>query len=303
MTKVFGMGRPTLDRLVRVPRPPEFGASMRVEHLGYEGGGPVSTALVACRRLGLEAAMAARLGRDDTATEIIAGLEREGVDVRHVVQADDARSASSIILITPDAERSILHDPGVGTDVQMTDELLGDVARADGLLLDRATPAALAASRHARDNGTLVVLDAGGSDERVMELVPSCDVVIGSSYHATTRGLSPEEAVDELLDHGVHVAVITLGEKGSIGRARDGGLVVVPAMRVVAVDTTGAGDVYHGAFLTAWLERPDLAFAMRFAAVVAALKCGKPGGRAGIPNRREADEALARLGSGRCPGR
>ena len=82
--RVVGVGRPTLDYLRRVPSRPDFGAAMMVERLGTEGGGPVPTALVAARRLGIDAALVARLGLDEIGARITEGLRREGIDLRHV---------------------------------------------------------------------------------------------------------------------------------------------------------------------------------------------------------------------------
>lgn len=292
--RVIGVGRPTLDYLISVPSRPHFGASMTVKRLGTEGGGPVPTALVTLRRLGFDAALAARLGLDEIGEKITEGLRREGIDLRHVQYSAESRSASSTILVTPGADRAILHDPGRATIPGITAELLADIGSSDGLLVDRVTDASLETSAHAHEHGTLVLLDAGGFDERVMELVPFSNIVIGAEYHAEARGLDPVDAIDELLGLGVEVAIITLGDKGSVGRVQGGELVRIPAMKVAAVDTTGAGDVYHGAFMASWLRERDLEQGMRFASVVAALKCRKPGGRAGIPTLDEAMDALAR---------
>lgn len=298
LLRVIGIGTPTLDRLIRVPGPPDFGAGMLVENLGIDGGGPVATALVAAKRLGLKASLATRLGRDEAASQIIEGLAFEGVDLTHVDRVEATRTATSVILVDPAADRAILYDPGNQTEPILSDKLLSAVAEADGLLLERTNDASLNAASHAREHGTVVLLDAGGYDERVMEIAPLCHIVIGSAYHAEARGLDPIGAIEELLDTGVAVGIITMGQEGSVGMMRGEDPAFVPSLRVDAVDTTGAGDVFHGAFLAAWLRHQSITYSMRFASVVAGIKCMKPGGRAGIPDLTRAEQVLDRWSSG-----
>jgi sugar/nucleoside kinase (ribokinase family) len=290
---VMGIGTATLDRLIKVPGPPNFGAGNRVTNLGTEGGGPVATALVAARRLGLRASLIARIGTDPIAAEIEVGLVREGIDLHWVEHHDATRSVTSTILIDPRGERAILNDPGEDTEPAVTDALIEAVRAADGLLLWSGSPASLALARAASESKTVVMLDAGKYHEDLLEVIPFCDIVIGSTYFAQGRGLSPGDAVDELIAQGVTVAVITCGEAGAVGREQGESAIHVPACPVDVVDTTGAGDVYHGAFMAGWLEAPVLADAMRLAAVAAAMTCRFPGGRRGIPTYAQAQEALA----------
>lgn len=291
--RLVGIGVPTFDRLIAVPGPPTFGEGLSVRALGVDGGGPVATALVAARRLGCSAALATRLGTDETGKAIETGLRREGIALDLVQRSATSRSAASVILVDPHGERAILYDPGEETAPDVTEPLLAAVREADALLLDRSRPAALAGAQAARAAGVTVQLDAGGFDERVMEIIPLCDIVIASAYYAGARGLASEAAVDELLALGVKIAIVTLGAQGSVGKTASEGLIRVPAFPAPVVDTTGAGDVYHGAFIVAHLEGRSLPEAMRFAAVAAALKCRKPGGRAGIPGRHEIEAVLS----------
>ena len=103
-----------------------------------------------------------------------------------------------------------------------------------------------------------------------------------------------EEALFALAGIGAKVTGITMGELGSMVLA-EGKILRCPAFKVdKVVDTTGAGDVYHTGFAVRYLETDDLMECMRFASAVSALKCGKLGGRTGIPTRKEVDEFLKR---------
>jgi sugar/nucleoside kinase (ribokinase family) len=295
VSRIVGVGRPTLDRLVAVPRAPVFDAGMTVRSFGTSGGGQVATALVAVARLGWEAALIARVGEDEAGAEIIHGLAADGVETGLIQVAPQTRSATSIILVDPSASRSILHDPGEGTDPDFTGEAAAAVGDAAGLMLERHSPPSLAAARLARQRGVPVMLDAGGhttTPAQFEELARLSTVVIASAYHAEGRELDPEGAARELTDLGAEIGVVTLGDQGAVGIAA-GRVHREPAYPVEAVDTTGAGDVYHGAFFVAYLEGQALPQAMRFAAIVAALKCRRPGGRAGIPTRAEVEAILS----------
>ncbi|MGH2530753.1 MAG: carbohydrate kinase family protein [Thermomicrobiales bacterium] len=302
MRRIVGVGRPTVDRLIAVPHTPSFGAGMIVRSLGIFGGGPVATALVAARRLGWETALIARVGEDETGQEIIRGLATDGVDTELIAVDPAARGATSTILVDPAGARSILHDPGGQTDPVIAAEIEAAIRSSAGLMLERRTDAAMSAARIARDAGIPVLLDAGGHDADILDLVALATIVIASTYHAQKRRLTPEAAARELHDLGVETAIVTLGEDGAIAIAGNT-THHQPAFPVDVVDTTGAGDIYHGAFFVAYLEGMPLPESMRFAAMAAALKCRQHGGRAGIPTRAELDRAISSppdpAGSGR----
>ena len=125
------------------------------------------------------------------------------------------------------------------------------------------------------------------------ELLPYVTILIASELFA--RQYSGEEdlkkALCKLGTIGAEVTGVTMGKEGSM--VLDGGNILhCPAFKIDAVDTTGAGDVYHAAFGVRYLETKDLMECMRFASAVSALKCQQLGGRTGIPNREQVDEFL-----------
>jgi ribokinase len=124
------------------------------------------------------------------------------------------------------------------------------------------------------------------------DLLELCDVLIASERFATEIAAAPEldQSLRELNKLGPKTCIITLGGDGAIGLRPDGQIHREPALKVDVVDTTGAGDVYHGAYIYAMLEGWTFERTMRFASVAAGLKCRHLGGRAGIP---ELSEVLA----------
>lgn len=294
MKSFVGLGVPTIDRIYAVPEAPRFDSAIVVTSLGVHGGGPVATGLVTIVRLGHRATLIARIGDDAVGYEILRGLEAEGVDTRAVEISGVSRSATSLILVARDAARAILYDPGERLDANIDPETLESIRESDGLLLQESTPASFQAARAAQDAGVPVLLDADAHDEGVREIASLCDIVIASENYSRSKDGSPEETVRHLLALGPSVAVVTLGERGAVGATPEGDVNREPAYPVEAKDTTGAGDVYHGAFFVAYAEGRGFREAMRFAACAAALKCRSPGGRVGIPSRRELEAALVR---------
>ena len=173
------------------------------------------------------------------------------------------------------------------------------IESARGLLVDSLEPnAALTAAVTARAAGIPVVVDAGTLREGVVELLPFCDYIVGSELFACqiSGGKEPLKALDDIMSFGPKAAVITLGERGCVflsGSERFS----VDGFEVGAVDTTGAGDVFHGAFLFGVLQGWDIYRICVFANATAAMKCRMPGGRRGIPDRVEVHAFL----SGRSP--
>jgi len=144
-----------------------------------------------------------------------------------------------------------------------------------------------------RAAGMQVVYDAGAPREKMDEMMKLTDVLIASERFAAEMGSGAlADSLKRLHAKGPRTVVITIGEEGSVGMEKDE-TYIVPATAVDAVDTTGAGDVYHGAFIYGMLQGWGLRERMRFANTAAALKCRSLGGRAGIPTLQEVHEALS----------
>jgi ribokinase len=152
----------------------------------------------------------------------------------------------------------------------------------DGLMIE----ASMEAARQAKARGMTVVMDAGTMRTGSQRLASLVDVLIASERFANPLvgvDARPETALQALHELGPELVIITLGPKGSIGSDRRD-TVRQGAFPVDAVDTTGAGDVYHGGYLYGMLQGWDMQRCMRFASAVSALKCRHIGGRKGIPD-------------------
>ena len=304
---VLGVGYAALDLLCLVERFPEPDTKVPVLAMSRQGGGQVGTALAAVARLGGRAAFIGKFGDDDVGEAAREALAHEGVDCSRAIVVPGMASVFSVVVVEADSgRRTVLSrkDPRAALAPSDVPEAAVAAARAVHLATHEVD-GAVAAARHARRTGTLVSLDAERIRDGVDALVPLVDYLVASREfpRAFTGRADDRAALEALADLGPPVVVQTLGRDGA--RAFVAGRhVEAPGFEVPVVDTTGAGDVFHGAFLLAMLDRdagrtPDpeaVVESLRFANAAAALKCRTLGGRAGIPTRAEVEQFLAGRG-------
>ncbi|GAB7193520.1 PfkB family carbohydrate kinase [Kineococcus sp. NUM-3379] len=275
------VGLATLDVVHRVELPP--GPDEKVTALAQEvvAGGPAANAAVTYAALGGRARLVTALGGHPLARAVAAELAGWRVDVVDVAPERDAPPAVSGVRVhAATGERSVTSVNAAGAQVPAPAALTsGELLRGAGvLLLDGHHPRlALAAARAAQEEEVLVVLDAGSWKPVLAELLPLVDVAICSSAFRVPGG--GDDPMSDVLDLGAGSVAVTAGA-GPVewwsGSLRD--VVQVPAVR--AVDTLGAGDVFHGAAALALAAGADLASALERAAEVASFRCGVPGARA-----------------------
>jgi sulfofructose kinase len=294
--RIVGLGVACLDYLFRAPlaRP---GSESPVSESVAEGGGLVATALVAAARLGARTEIRTWIGDDEEGRLVLAGLEIEGIDVTRVRTVPGARTPVSFIHVAEaSGDRTIYHRRGPRPPTQGVSEAVGIQPQYDAALVDAVWPeASLPFARAARKAGIPVVADFC-PQHGLQELAASVDALIVPKVCAL--GLSPrgdwKTRLEALANLGPSIAVITAGAEGCY-YLDQGDLVHQPPFPVEVVDTTGAGDVFHGAFaygLAAHLRLPEC---IRLASAVAALSCRALGGRPAIPTYQEASEFLRSL--------
>jgi ribokinase len=290
---VVGVGVATLDFVGIAASEPLLGYKHQLADWLEAGGGPVATALVALARLGVRVCMAGAVGNDMYGQRILedlrgAGVATEGMQVR------PGASHVAFALAEPGQDRRTIwwhNDPDVFAGLTIDPALLRG-ARA--LHIDTLVPAAAIEAAHTvRAHGGLVMLDAGSFRAQARDLMPLCDAIVVSERfgHEATGEQAPGAAARALHDRYGSLVVVTAGVRGSWCVSRDEAF-HTPAFDVPIVDTTGAGDVFHGGFLYGLLQGWPLHEVARFASATAALKCRAAGGRAGIPTRAEIDTLL-----------
>lgn len=281
---ILGLGIATVDDLLFVPSFPAPDTKMQILHSERQGGGLTATAVVAAARLGARCAYAGVLGNDAISDWVAADLEAEGVDTSHAPHRPDAQPVHAVILVDTQAQtRTILYEMNarVGADDSLPEASVIQAARS--LFIDDfGLEGHLRAARLARAAGVPVIAD--------FELTTAPDLlglvdhlIVSAAYAQRTTGLGdPAAAARALWAEGRAAVVVTAGVQGCW--TCDGAEVShQPAFQVQTVDTTGCGDVFHGAYAWALVRGMTLAERVRWASGAAALKATQAGGRRGIP--------------------
>lgn len=294
MFEVIGLGACASDFLGVVPHYPSVDERVRMLELHRQGGGEVATALVTLSRLGVRTSFVGKIGDDETGKFIVKEFEKENVDTSHIVIEKGGSSILAFCIVDrATGKRTILWHKGMKPLV--SNELdKGFMLSAEILHLDQHEPeAAIEAAGWFKEAGKTVVLDIDTIDSRLERLVRSVDVVIGSEVFARnfTRNDDYFEAAEKVASMGPETVVFTLGEEGCLCKSEKSAFVQL-AFEVDVVDTTGSGDVFHGAFIYGILQDWDLREIAEFSNAVAGMKCRRVGGRAGVPTRSEVDRFL-----------
>lgn len=292
---VVGLGQCAIDQVAVVDGPPEFTGKKRIVDLTQLPGGQIATALLACTRLGLRTALVSAVGDDAASGIALEPLRREGVDLSGVRVVAGAESQLSVIVVDRESgERTVLwhRDPRLSVKVGEVrrDEIeQGRVLHIDGQDLDLSTWAAGVA----REAGIPVVLDADTPAPGIDALLRRVDFPIVSrefaEKHFGTR--SPGDFLRGLGALGARFPVVTLGDRGAVAGGREG-VIESPAFQVAARDTTGAGDVFHAAFIWGLLEGMSGTRILQVANAAAAMNCRAPGAQGGLPTREELEDFL-----------
>lgn len=288
------VGHCAIDHVFQIDRFPDRATKTPARRFESVGGGMAANAALACARLGARVRFVGATGEDDAGRLVRRQLAAEGIGLAHVQCLPHAHTSASAIIVDAQGERHIFNHLGNALALA---EVPGDAVfdGCDAVLVDPRWPAgALAALAWARRNDRLSVLDADIAPRHDLDQLVACAqwVVFSEPGLALwAPGLAREVALRRALAHGARHAAVTLGEQG-VEYLADGRLKVLPARQVRAVDTTGAGDVFHGAFTLALARGSAAADALSFAAAAAALKCMRSGGVRGAPTQYELDAFL-----------
>lgn len=291
MSKIVGIGANVCDTLMTVPCYPKEDTKMRAKFIVQSGGGPCATGLVAASKLGGKCAYIGTLTDDSAGKFLIKDLEKYGVSTEHVTVNPGHTSFSSFICLAEDeASRTCVFHKGDIPEWTLSEKQKKAIADAEILMIDgNEMNAALEAVKIANKNGTKVLYDAGGLYEGVENLLPYADILVPSEeFSIAHTGAKTAEAAAKILfeKYDPEIVVITQGKKGGI--IYDGQEInKYPAFLVEAVDSNGSGDVFHGAFAFALINKMSYNEACIFSSAVSALKCTKLGAREGVPSFEE----------------
>ena len=291
---LLGVGECSLDTQLLVEALPPHGGKGRVLEWCERPGGQVATAVLAAARLGLASAYAGAVGDDAGAEAVLAPLATAGVDLSRVVRVAGAATRAAVIVVEQSSgERTVLGRRDPALDAARA-ELAALPLRGTRLLVLDGTDLALATAlaERARGEAVPVLLDLDAPAPGAEALLAHVDFPIVSCGFAAAYG-GPEPALARLAALGARLAVVTLGAQGALARV-DGQTLASPAFDVPVVDTTGAGDAFHGAFAWGLLQELAPVELLRVANAAAALACTAPGAQGALPDARRLRVLLER---------
>jgi sulfofructose kinase len=287
---VVGMGLNAVDHLCVIPRFPRYEEKLCMEDFKRAGGGQVASAMVACARWGLSAKYIGKVGGGEMGGFSLSTLREAGVDVSDVAVVDGALNQFAFILIDKTTgERTIIWKRDDRLRMLPGEVPLEAIASGRLLHLDgHDAPAAAHAAREARRLGVKVIVDAETVKDGTRELVAHADYVVASSEFPErfTGRKNRRDAIEEIKDGGAVCVVSTLGKAGSIC-LYEGRYIETRGFRVKCVDSTGAGDIFHAAFVYGLAENWEMEKILEFSNAAAALNCTEVGARAGIKSLEE----------------
>jgi ribokinase len=312
MARVVVLGSSNTDLTVRLPNLPAPGETLLGGSFLSGPGGKGANQAVAARRAGAEVVFVTAVGGDRMGREALELYRAEGIDVAHAVVVPGAASGVALIFVAEAGENMIGVAPGANAHLSPAaiDALPDALFEREAVLLaglEVPLETVARAVRRARRAGMRVVLNPAPADPRLLELevLPLVDVLTPNRGElAMLAGVAGEEslettqhALEVLRRRGATDVVVTLGSDGCLV-AGPGGARRIPAFRVAAVDTVGAGDAFSGALAAALAEGLTLENAAVWAAAASALAVTQHGAQAALPRR----EAIERLAATYSPG-
>lgn len=294
---VLCVGHASYDLVFSVPHHPGGDEKMVADSFISCGGGPAANAAVMVARLGLKSAFVGYLGHDLYGEMHRQELIDNKVAVDKVVRGTSPTPLSTV-LVKPDGKRALINYKG-HTKPLLEDAVDFSAIKAKVILFDGHEPhLSKPLARLAKAQGIPTVLDAGSVHEGTLALMGMVDYLVCSEKFALQLAGDKSTALSRLAEISPNV-VITLGERGLIWQQGEnrGNL---PAFSVNAVDTTGAGDAFHGAFAAAVALGIAWDEVLRYASAAGALCCTKTGARLGLPTYQEHWDLFNRGLDGAC---
>lgn len=279
-------GYNSVDYLCLVEKYPSLGDKVSMIEFSKQGGGQCATASVGAKRLGLEKVLyAGKFGDDEHGDLSLRSIRSEGVEVKATVGKQSRNQVAVIMIDGESGERTITYARHPGIEIS-PGEFDAEIFRKGKMLLvdGHNINATIEAAFSAKTDGVPVVLDAERVFDGTEKLVDLCWAVLSDERfcHLFT-GLSDDEEALIALSDGKRIAGKTLGPDGSL--IFDGGKFIrTPALEVDVKDTTGAGDLFHGAFCVGVLNKMPLVETLALANAAAGMKCMGLGGRIPIPD-------------------
>ena len=287
---LIGFGDPYLDLVIKLDKLPKTNTSCQINDYGFQGGGNVPTACVAAARLGLKTSLIGCVGDDLFGRVGLADLQYNNVDTSKMSVQKGKKSNFCICVTESEIDgKEFISKPGNFSDITI-EELDVDFFKSTKMMhVALITPAVAKACDIVHEAGGKISVDANYYRPYTYDYYDKIDIFIGSEMYYNSfcedKKLNPanfKENMQKLKNLGPEIVIFTFGSDGCRGVYEDE-YFEIPAIPVEVVDTTGAGDVFHGAFDYFYLQGNNPEECARYSTGVSAIKCTRPGGRSGIP--------------------
>jgi len=293
---VVGMGLNSVDFLSLVSEFPTLNSKMEILRFSKQGGGQVATAMVALSRWGVKTKYIGKVGADELGEFSLQSIRQEGVDASSVITEPHATNQFATIIVDgASGERTILWSRDERLMYREGELRKEEICSGKFLHLDgHDIRAAIQCAEWAKEEGIPTIVDLDKVEPLTPELIKNIDFIITSSRFPTlfTGNSDQKKAFLELQNHTHGFLCTTLGNLGAVALV-NGEFLHAEGFKVKAVDTTGAGDVFHAGFIYGLLQNWEVWEILKFANAAAALKCRELGGRKGIPTLKEIEDFLA----------
>jgi len=293
---VVGIGLNATDTVILIPHFPPYAGKVAFDQEMMSPGGQVASAMVACAKLGLRTKYVGTVGDDERGNIQLASLRGTGINLDHVqVRKNCPNQTAYIIIDRTTGERTVFWSRPDGLRLE-PEEITPEMITCASLLhIDgHDTPAVEKAAKIARQHGMPVTVDVDTIYPGFERVLPHVTHLVASSEFpiAWTKEKDPLKALHLLQkEYNIPVAAMTLGSYGALARV-NGEVYYSPAFVVNCVDTTGAGDVFHGGFCYAVLRGMSMVDALDFSNAMAALNCRALGARGGISAAEDAYQLM-----------
>ncbi|MBD3885665.1 carbohydrate kinase family protein [Phormidium tenue FACHB-886] len=285
---LLAAGYLNLDLVAVLDRLPAFGERETAQSLTRSSGGMTANLACAAAQLGLSVQFFGTVGKDPAGATALAELEQFGVQTNGIIRSDRPTTIA-LILLNPEGERAIISEPFAFDYSTLTTALTVTPPSACLHLDGYRLPEGMTRLQQAKSRGLLTSADLDGIEPDAIAAVsrqaaPDLDVVFINRRLAEKLANSPADAAQFLLRSGAKTVAVTLAEQGALIASEEGEEYFIPALvDAVVRDTTGAGDVFAGAFLAAWLQGRSIQFSGQFAVTASGLSLDSYGARGHLP--------------------
>ena len=283
------IGHASYDQVFSIPHHPASDEKMQADNLLSCGGGPAANAAVTAAKLGFKAGFCGYLGNDSYGDSHLSELQSHDIDTQ-LIKRGNSPTPLSVVLVKPNGDRALINYKG-DTQALAADSIDFSSVKTKTLLFDgHEAKLSLSALQQTHLKTVPSVLDAGSLHDGTLSLMNQVDYLVCSEKFALQYAGDPQTALSQLAAIAPWV-VITLGEHGLIWQhGQEIGKLDAP--NIEAVDTTGAGDAFHGAFAAGLSANMDWLNLLYYASAAGAFCCTKLGARTSLPSLEQHQQLL-----------